>query len=127
MTRGDDPGDTAAPAGRRDHADDPPAEMFRRFGVAVRQPSPLYARLSDAGATRPHLAELLDLAPHTQRNPPLLFAAVHWLLLRGADHDLADDYPSVRRRRGRAMPGGTPRSRPGWPTGSTTSSPANAT
>lgn len=76
--------------------------MFATFADATRVPSPLYAMLSAAIARDPGLANLLEHAPATQRNPPLLFAAVHWLLLQGADHPLADDYATVRLRRSRA-------------------------
>ena len=53
---------------------------------------------------------LLDLAaaPPAQRRPNLLLAAVHYLLLGGADDPLADHYPTVAEWRG---PAGRPRRR----------------
>ena len=57
--------------------------------------SPLYAELSYAVSESP---ELLALAAHTRpRQPPpnMLFGAVQYLLLRGAEHPLAAHYPIV--------------------------------
>lgn len=68
------------------------AEEFRRFG-AVR--SPLYALLSPAVAGDPQLLQLASKATAGQPGPNLLYAAVHYLLLRGAYHPLSEYYRSV--------------------------------
>jgi hypothetical protein len=70
-------------------------ERFGRFASETAGRSPLYERLSLDLARRPEGAALLAEAPPTQRRPNLLYAAVHDLLLRGADHPLAVYYPSV--------------------------------
>ncbi|HVL33174.1 MAG TPA: DUF2332 domain-containing protein [Actinomycetota bacterium] len=57
--------------------------------------SPLYAGLAGIVARDIDLASFLDAAPATQRRPTLLLAAVHWLLLRGVDHDLRAFYPNL--------------------------------
>jgi hypothetical protein len=84
---------------RRHGSDGTPAraERWRRFAVACRGRSPLYARLSLAIADDPSVGRLLDLAPtRPLGHPTLLFAAVHDLLLAGvADPDLAPHYPSL--------------------------------
>jgi Uncharacterized protein conserved in bacteria (DUF2332) len=57
--------------------------------------APLYDRLARCIAGAP---ELLTIAAHTrsgQQAPRLLLAAVHSLLLGGADHALGAFYPSV--------------------------------
>lgn len=72
------------------------AERFRSFTTAdVTGASPLYRHLAIGVAEDPDLLDLLGHAPPNQRRPVLLFAAVHFLLLQGADHPLADFYPSV--------------------------------
>lgn len=68
---------------------------FRGFAATARQTAPLYAHLSLAIARDPRLAELLAAAPQTQRNPVLLFAAIHLLLLAGDDHPLGRHYPTL--------------------------------
>ncbi len=60
--------------------------------------SPLYEKLARRVANDP---EILTLAAHTPpRQPPsnLLFAAVHYLLLRGIDDPLAIFYPDLTRK-----------------------------
>ena len=77
-----------------------PPEVLARYytlfaSLETRQASPLYARLSTAVATDP---ELLALASHARKGQPvpnLLFAAVHFLLLKGTSHPLAAFYPSL--------------------------------
>ena len=57
--------------------------------------SPLYAELAYAVSEDP---ELLALAAHARRRQPppnMLFGAVQYLLLRGAEHPLAAHYPIV--------------------------------
>jgi hypothetical protein len=68
--------------------------------------APLYDRLARGIACDP---ELLTIAAHTRRGqqaPLLLLAAVHSLLLGGADHALGAFYPSVTLRA--AVPSGDP-------------------
>jgi hypothetical protein len=81
-------------------------EMFRDFAVGARQRAPLYARLADGIAADEELAALLLVAPSTQRQPVLLFACVHALLLGGPDHELARFYPNLTAEpeRGDALP-----------------------
>jgi hypothetical protein len=56
--------------------------------------SPLYTRLILATAND---EDLLELASHSRRTPVpnMLLGAVHYLLLKGAQHPLAEYYPSV--------------------------------
>jgi hypothetical protein len=85
------------------------AEPWRRFAVACRGRSPLYARLSLEVAADPVIVRMLDHAPTRQLgHPTLLFAAVHDLLLAGTyAPDLAAHYPSLA--------GGPPPDRDPWP------------
>ena len=79
---------------------DPPLEaLARRFVHFADQEcgdyAPFYAHLARGIALD---LDLLTIAAHTrsgQQAPNLLLAAVHELLLRGADHALAAFYPSV--------------------------------
>jgi len=71
-------------------------QVFERFAKEeFRYSSPLYERLSLAIAKD---SELLTLAGHGRRGeriPNLLFAAVHFLLLKGVKHPLRRFYPSL--------------------------------
>lgn len=58
---------------------------FRELTDTATPRAPLYARLSAAIADHPPTAALLLHAPPTQRQPVLLFACVHWLLLTRPD------------------------------------------
>jgi len=69
-----------------------PQEEFRRFASVQ---SSLYSRLSAEIAEDPDLLALAANAPAGQPAPNLLFAAVHYLLLKGARHRLAEYYPTV--------------------------------
>jgi hypothetical protein len=71
-------------------------QRFRGFARDARAASPLYASISERAAEDGRLPQLILSAPPTQRNPALLFATVHHLLLKGAQHPLAAFYPSVR-------------------------------
>jgi hypothetical protein len=80
-------------------ADPPLAALAQRFVRFADQEcgdyAPLYDRLARGIARDP---ELLNLAAHArsgQQAPLLLLAAVHALLLGGADHALGTFYPSV--------------------------------
>jgi hypothetical protein len=83
------------------------AQRFVRFAdQECGDYAPLYDRLARGIAGDP---ELLTLAAHTrsgQQAPLLLLAAVHYLLLGGADHALGAFYPSVTHRA--AVPPGDP-------------------
>jgi hypothetical protein len=58
--------------------------------------SPLYEALCEVLAADGDLLDLLSTAPAGQTRPTLLLAAVHYLLLGGVEHRLAQFYPSVR-------------------------------
>lgn len=69
--------------------------MFTDFAAATESRAPLYARLSRGIAGDDELAGLLAVAPPTQRQPVLLFACVHALLLAEPDDELAQWYPNL--------------------------------
>src|ERR1700694_705844 len=54
--------------------------------------SPLYERISVAVARDRELLELVRAAPTAAHMPPTLLGAVHYLLLAGFEHPLADFY-----------------------------------
>jgi hypothetical protein len=68
---------------------------FVAFAAACRGASPLYAALAERAVDDDALTALLAAAPPREQRASLLFAAVHYLLLSGADHPLARFYPSV--------------------------------
>jgi hypothetical protein len=73
------------------------AAMFAEFARTASPRAPLYQTLAAGIATDPELAGLLLHAPPQQRQPVLLFACVHDLLLRGGDDgDLRRHYPNLR-------------------------------
>ena len=85
--------------------------------------APLYDRLARGIAGDP---ELLTIAAHTrsgQQAPLLLLAAVHYLLLGGADHALGAFYPSVTPHA--AVPQAT-RCQPSVPSAGTTVTPCSS-
>lgn len=63
--------------------------------MAERERMPLYHRLASAAAGDADVVDRLLFAHPDQRNPPLLLAAVHDVLLAGDDHRLRAWYPSV--------------------------------
>ncbi|WLR47196.1 DUF2332 domain-containing protein [Halobacillus litoralis] len=73
--------------------------MARIFNVFAKEEcagsSDLYERLSLQIADDEYLLQLCLSVREGQPVPNLLFASVHDLLLRGADHELANFYPSV--------------------------------
>ncbi|HVX21595.1 MAG TPA: DUF2332 domain-containing protein [Acidimicrobiales bacterium] len=72
------------------------ADQYRQFAKAVgRDGTGLYQRICDGIAGDADLLSLAATAPPAQRRPNLLLAAVHYLLLSGADDGLADHYPTV--------------------------------
>jgi len=71
-------------------------QRFADFAVATARRAPLYATLSASIAADDEIAGLLTAAPPTQRQPVLLFACVHALLLAQPDDELASWYPNLR-------------------------------
>lgn len=63
---------------------------------ARRGKSPLYEKLALGIGADPNLASLAMRKREGQPPANILLAAVHLLLLQGADHPLADHFPSVR-------------------------------
>jgi hypothetical protein len=63
---------------------------------AKRGHSPLYERLALGIRETPELQSLAGRAKKGQPPANILFGAVHYLLLAGRDHKLAEHYPSVR-------------------------------
>jgi len=76
--------------------EEPLADHFRAFAaVAERDGGTTYPDICRAVADDDEVLSLLDGAPLTQRRPILLLAAVHYLLLSGAEHELAAHYDTV--------------------------------
>jgi len=69
--------------------------MFGEFARTADRRAPLYARLATGIAADEELAGLVLAAPLTQRQPVLLFACVHALLLDHPDEPLARYYPNL--------------------------------
>ncbi|RMF80205.1 MAG: DUF2332 domain-containing protein [Chloroflexi bacterium] len=74
-------------------------KRFRTFAErGAADSSPLYEKLSYKIAEDP---EILQIAARTRKGQPIpnsLFAAVHYLLLQGAEHPLEDYYPNITPR-----------------------------
>ncbi len=86
-------------------------ELARRFRESARgagRRAPLYRRFGEAIADDPETARLLLHAPADQRMPVLLYACVHWILLREPGHELRRWYPNLTVRRAEKPPGGDP-------------------
>jgi hypothetical protein len=66
--------------------------MWRWFATHCRGYSPLYEKISLAIADDRELLDDVRAAPPLAHLPPALLAAVHYLLLGGADHPLAEVY-----------------------------------
>jgi hypothetical protein len=78
------------------------ADHVRAFAESsARDGAPTYAAICRSVADDPEVLDLLASAPPTQRRPNLLLAAVHFLLLGGADHPLAAYYDTVAAYTGR--------------------------
>lgn len=69
--------------------------MFREFAATTASRAPLYATMSAGIAADAELSGLLLTAPATQRQPVLLFACIHDLLLADPDDPLAHHYPNL--------------------------------
>lgn len=76
------------------------ATKFRTFSELHCAETPLYRAITAAIATDARVLEMVARSPEGQRVPNLILAAVHDRLLAGADHPLADMYPSVSGRAG---------------------------
>ena len=88
---------------RPDYGSRTPENMSKLFDHFGRREAPqvegrMYEELCRGIAGDPELLRIAAHAPVTQPPPNLLFAAVHYLLLRGAQHPLRDYYPALRAR-----------------------------
>lgn len=81
-------------------------EQFAEFARTVGRDAPLYGFLASTIADDRALAGLLLRAPRAQRQPVLLFACVHFLLLRNPDDPLTAWYPNLARSATPAHPDG---------------------
>ena len=73
----------------------PEAEAFEHFARTARDSSPLYEHLARRIATDNKLLALIANVRPRHLQPNLLFAAVHYLLLKGAKSELARSYASL--------------------------------
>jgi len=71
------------------------AARFRTFSDVECRDEPLYRALCDAIARDDDALGLLRVAPAEQQRPNLLLAAVHDVLLAGADHPLREYFPDL--------------------------------
>lgn len=71
------------------------ARTLRRFAEqACRDESPLYEHLCSRTADDARLLDIVSATPAGQPVPNLFLGAIHYLLLAGAEHELAAFYPS---------------------------------
>jgi hypothetical protein len=73
----------------------PEVEAFEHFARTARDSSPLYEHLARRVATDVELLGLTAGVRPRHLQPNLLFAAVHYLLLEGAQSELRRSYPSL--------------------------------
>ncbi|HKW45371.1 MAG TPA: DUF2332 domain-containing protein [Candidatus Eremiobacteraceae bacterium] len=73
----------------------PEAEAFEQFARTARDSSPLYEHLARCVSTDWQLLALTDGVRPRHLQPNLLFAAVHYLLLKGDGPELARSYGSL--------------------------------
>lgn len=71
------------------------AGIFKQFATEC-STTPLYFHLSHKIAEDPELLELAAFTKDKQPLPNMLFAAVHYLLLNDAPHELVDFYPNIK-------------------------------
>lgn len=71
------------------------SEAFQSLAEWAKGSSPLYARICRGIADDPDVLALAEQVPDDRWPPHVTLSAVHFLLLRGADHSLATFYPSV--------------------------------
>jgi hypothetical protein len=82
--------------------EEPLGDQFRDFAAVVHRDGGItYAAICRTVAENDDVLSLLAGAPIPQRRPLLLLAAVHFLLLSGAEHPLAAFYDTVGLVRGR--------------------------
>lgn len=75
---------------------DKPFDYWQFFTEEARRAdSPLYVRLSEGVRDNPQLRAFAAQAKKGQPHANILFGAVHYLLLRGADHPLRAFYPNL--------------------------------
>ena len=89
----------------------PLPDHFRGFAAVVdNDGGTTYPAICRGVADDPEVLSILDVAPLPQRRPLLLLAAVHFLLLDGVEHPLAEFYDTVAAVRGLPFrpPGGDP-------------------
>ena len=80
-------------------------KLLKRFAEATAAESELYRRLTLGVIDDEYLLDLAAHAPEGQPPANMLFAAVHYLLLGGVEHELAAFYPTVS---GAEPPAGDP-------------------
>src|SRR5665213_4080293 len=68
------------------------AQMWAWFSTHCEATSPLYARISAAVSEDREILAFVRAAPPAAHLPPALLAAVHYLVLQGIDHPIADVY-----------------------------------
>jgi hypothetical protein len=73
----------------------PLARQFECFAERECAGEPLYDAMCRIAAGEPGVLDLVRAAPHEQRRPILLLAAVHDLVLAGDSHPLAGYFPSI--------------------------------
>lgn len=66
------------------------AEAFREYGEATFGDEPTYSEICNEIAQAPHAIDLLLAHEPDARQPNLILAAVHYLLLGGHEHDLGE-------------------------------------
>lgn len=71
------------------------AEEFTYLAEWSEGSSPLYERICRIVADDPDLLEVAAVVPENRSTANVFLAAIHYLLLRGRDHPLAEYYPSV--------------------------------
>ncbi|SIR21000.1 hypothetical protein SAMN05421858_1837 [Haladaptatus litoreus] len=71
------------------------AEQFEWFADWCVGTSPLYEEISREIADDPDLLAIAEEIPPKRGTPNILFAAIHWHLLGGANHELAEYYPTL--------------------------------
>jgi hypothetical protein len=90
---------------RDDHEHPDLPTQFTQFARSVgRDGGDLYRTVCERAAEEPEVYGLLERAESAQQRPHLLLAAVHYLLLGGADDPLAERYATVAHVRGLAPP-----------------------
>lgn len=82
--------------------------LFEQHAALPGDRSPLYAAISRAVASDDETLALMLCAPPLQRRPTLLLAAIHDLLLAGAEHELAAHVPTVAAGRAQVGSSGPP-------------------